>query len=464
MKQLSTNKKNTVDTIQENTRKLIIGNVGAESLVGEPDKLSEKNSAMWTSFSYRLAWLLEKGDILLIPKQISDEFLTYILSLKGLNKEDIYVVVPENVHYKQLLTYETLNAPSLKTQLSTLMEGDKWEVIPYLFDRAVAQLIKDLPVNIKPHVREYFLQGGSEVLNSKVEYRRIAGAYNIPVPEGLNCYTMQELYNAVKELITKTGSVIVKQDLNASGQGNIAITYNNNDESPGAFKTIQINDRSDVETISNNIWEELTGVLNTKLVVETYYETVSVFYAELEVKEGTLRPYLLNHGDMRMEPVWNGFEIPTASLGPYAIGEFICNCTKLTEIVMQRGYVGLINIDGFLTKDGVVMISEINGRTGGSTHVHSVAKDLYGENYGDSYTILTQNKVSIGDTAFGELLNRLKDLDLLASKNKEGVILLNDEQQSKTIEYMVVGESREKAYNLEKAFRTELKKMIGVRA
>lgn len=80
--------------------KLIIGNVGAESLVGEPDKLTEKAGSMWSSFSYRLAWLLEKGDILLIPREISNDFLTYILSIKGLQLDDIHVIVPESVHKK----------------------------------------------------------------------------------------------------------------------------------------------------------------------------------------------------------------------------------------------------------------------------------------------------------------------------------------------------------------------------
>ncbi|WP_147740192.1 MULTISPECIES: preATP grasp domain-containing protein [Bacillus cereus group] len=438
--------------------KLIIGNVGAESLVGEPDKLTEKAGSMWSSFSYRLAWLLEKGDILLIPKKISNEFLTYILSIKGLQPDDVHVIVPESVHQKELLTYETLNSPKLKEELTNLMSGENWEVIPYFFDRSVAQLVKNLPVKIKPHTLDYFRQGGSEVLNSKIEYRRIAGAYNIPVPEGLNCYTTKELYQAIKELIDITGSVIIKQDTNASGQGNIVITYDKRNESPGAYKTLCINHESELVEIHTQIWGDLTGELNTKLVVEAYYETVSVFYAELEVKEGVLRPYLLNFGDMRMEPVWNGFEIPTVSLRPYAIGEFISNCTKLTEVVMQRGYIGLINIDGILTSDGQIMISEINGRTGGSTHVHVVAKQLYGENYGDKYTILTQNKVYIGNKKFGELLKELEVNNLLASKNKEGVVLLNDENQSKSIEYMIIGETREKAYDLEKKFRAFLVK------
>ncbi|OTW93786.1 hypothetical protein BK702_04020 [Bacillus thuringiensis serovar cameroun] len=440
--------------------KLIIGNVGAESLVGEPDKLTEKAGSMWSSFSYRLAWLLEKGDILLIPREISNDFLTYILSIKGLQLDDIHVIVPESVHQKELLTYETLNSPKLKEKLLGLMGGNDWEVIPYFFDRSVAQLVKNLPVKIKSHTLDYFRQGGSEVLNSKIEYRRIAGAYNIPVPEGINCYTSKELNQAMRELIDITGSIIVKQDTNASGQGNIVITYDKRTESPGAYKTLCINQESELEEIYSSIWMQLIGELNTKLVVEAYYETVSVFYAELEVKEGVLRPYLLNFGDMRMEPVWNGFEIPTVSLRPYAIGEFISNCTKLTEVVMQRGYIGLINIDGILTSDGKIMISEINGRTGGSTHVHVVAQHLYGDNYGDNYTILTQNKVSIGNKTFGELLKELEVNNLLASKNKEGVVLLNDENQSKSIEYMIIGETREKAYDLEKSFRAFLTEFI----
>ncbi|MGZ0084354.1 preATP grasp domain-containing protein [Caldibacillus thermoamylovorans] len=437
------------------TQKIVVGNVDGESLVGEPEKHTPEMKILASIIANRLTWLAKENDILLMPYPISKNFLNYVQRLMNVELDSVKCLTPARDSFEaKLLTYETLANSDLQNELRKLMKMNseaKWVVEPYFFDRAVANLARSLNIEMKEHKLDFFLQGGAELLNSKAEFRRIASAYNIPIAEGVNCYSVHELKRALHQYIKKTGSVIVKQDINAGGDGNIVITFDDREQSLGAIQTFNIKQKSELDDLAIQIWNRQIGTRNRVIVVETYYETKSVFYSELEIREGHLRPYLLNFGDMRMEPVWNGFIIPTKSLKEYALSEFVSCSMQLAEIARKRGYIGKINCDGILTTDGRVLITEINGRLGGCTHIHVVAEKLYGTNYGDHYCILTRNKIKVG-YSFVELLEVLDKAGLLVKQaHQEGVIILTeDTERSKTIEYMIVGSSYQKAIELEK--------------
>ncbi|MGZ4106699.1 MAG: preATP grasp domain-containing protein [Tumebacillaceae bacterium] len=441
--------------VADKVQKLIIGNVDGESQVGEPEKLSRESVIGTSIVANRLTWLAKEGDILLLPAPISQDFLNYVTDLMDVERASVQVVTPKGATLEEThtLVYEELANEELIEKLNGMMSENpaKWQAVPYYFDRAVAFLSQHVPVTMNPSLQQYFLQGGAEMLNSKIEFRRIAAAFDIPVPEGINCYTRPELARALRSLIDVTGSVIIKQDYNAGGDGNIVLTRDpNRTQSLGATETHRISSVDEIPQWAETMWNRLIGTRNTILVVEAYYDTQSVFYSELEIKEGGLRPYLLNFGDMRMEPVWNGFEIPSLSLNAYAIGEFASCSMQLAEVARQRGYVGKINCDGVLTSEGKVFFTEINGRLGGCTHIHVVAEHLYGANYGDRYTLLTRNKIKVG-WSFSELLQRLAEANLLVTgPHQTGVVVLTEDlERSGAIEYLVVGDGQEHAKQLE---------------
>ncbi|MBL0389291.1 hypothetical protein JJB07_22120 [Tumebacillus sp. ITR2] len=436
-------------------RKVIIGNVDGESQVGEPERRDRSIVIGSSIVANRLTWLAKEGDVLVLPAPISQEFLDYATNLMNVKKGTVRQLTPEGASLEDVytLTYEVLADKGLVQALGEMMSESEqeWEVLPYYFDRAVAYISTQLPVSMNAAALDYFLQGGAEMLNSKIEFRRIGGAYDIPVAEGINCYSRPELERALYSLLDVTGSVILKQDYNAGGDGNIVLTLDpNRTESTGATQTIQLASKQEVALHAEQLWERLTGRRNTALVVESYHTTTAVFYSELEVKPGVLRPYLLNFGDMRMEPVWNGFQIPPMSLPPYAIGEFVSCSMQLADVARQRGFVGKINVDGMLTASGKVLFSEVNGRLGGCTHIHVVAEHLYGANYGDHYTLLTRNKSKVG-VAFNDLLDLLDAHGLLVKGPHEtGVLVLTEDlERTGTIEYMVVGKGQQHALELE---------------
>ncbi|MRC29992.1 hypothetical protein GH884_17285 [Bacillus thuringiensis] len=447
-------KDNNLEHQKKASRKIIIGNVDGESLVGETKNHTPYMLASASIVANRLSWFVEEGDILLLPYSISREFQEYMCKLLRINPDKISILSPPDSEEEKtkLLTFDILTDERLYEKVRGLAgSNDSIGILPYYFDRAVAQFAQHMNTNVYPHTVEFLLQGGSEVLNSKVEFRRIAASHNIPVAEGMNCYSKNELQKAILALITKTGSVIVKQDVNAGGDGNIVLTKNiDKKESKGAFETIYYDPNIPIEETVSYLWSKLIGFRNTALVIEVYYETVGVYYSELAVSRQNLRPLLLNFGDMRMEPVWNGFEIPTSNMEPYTLAEFISSSTALANVARERGYEGNINIDGLLTDDGKLMISEINGRNGGCSHIHYLAQKLYGENYAKDYKILTRNKIKAGKS-FAKLLDLLQQDNLLVTKEyQEGVIILTEDfARTETIEYMVVGKGDINAKKIE---------------
>lgn len=440
-------------------RKLYIGNVDAESQIGEPEKLTWLMRRVTADTSNRLIWMMDNHDIVLLPFSPSHEFIHYAMNLMGKDPNTISVIVPEGGDEdSQILTYNTVNSKEIKDKINAVVDTeDSLEIVPYFFDRAISVLSQSLPYTQNTDLVEYLRQGGAETLNSKVEFRRIAAANDIPVPEGTNCFTDKELIEAVKKHITDTGSVIVKQDLNAGGDGNFVITQTDQESFIGSSGTYHVNSEKDIEVAAQSLWNELTGSRNHTLVVEAYHKSVSVFYSEVEVYPDRLRPYVLNFGDMRMAPKWNGFEIPTRSLDEYSLAEFISGSTQLAKVAKDKGYVGKINIDGILTDQGDVLFSEINGRIGGCSHIHYIGEKLYGRNYGSSYFFLTKNKVKVpGD--FASLLNTLLDEELLVrNKHETGVVILTEDMRmNNTIEYLVVGNTYDDALSIE----TQLEQVI----
>ncbi|KAA0563501.1 hypothetical protein F0342_11825 [Bacillus sp. CH30_1T] len=439
---------------QNDSRKVIIGNVDGESLVGDISRHTPEMFAAASIIANRLIWFVEDHDILLLPYPVSSDFMEYLCGLMEVDTGTVKHIVPpmRDAHETKLLRYDVLSDHELQLELQNLTNGYKeWGILAYYHDRAVAELTDSIRTKIHPNVNEFLLQGGSEVLNSKTEFKRMAASHGVPVPPGYNCYSQSELFKLISDLIDQTGSVIVKQDVNAGGDGNIVVTTDTSiKNSKGATETLHISEENGIENITDYLWKRLIGYRNNSLVVEVYYQTQAVFYSEYHIGRQELKPTLLNFGDMRMEPVWNGFEIPTVSMNAYSLGEFISNSTVLADIARERGYEGNINIDAFLTMDGELLFSEINGRNGGCSHIHHVAQKLYGVNYADHYMILTRNKIKVGPD-FKELLMALKDESLLVQeKGQEGVIILTEDiGRTGTIEYMVIGKGRERALILE---------------
>lgn len=83
---------------------------------------------------------------------------------------------------------------------------------------------------------------------------------------------------ALEELTVVTDAVIVKQDLNTGGLGNVVVVIGNEVERAlGATQLVRATEKADFRDIAERLWQQLTGPRNTQLVVEVYHPSATSF-------------------------------------------------------------------------------------------------------------------------------------------------------------------------------------------
>lgn len=432
---------------------LILGNVNNENMVGEIWRLTYEKKCFSSVVANRFLWTMNNGDAILLPYRPSELFLQYVFDLIGVDPQSIHIVLPPGSNEDTtLLTFDVLSSPDILDSLRTTIQDPlEWTVTPYYFDRASAWLIEQLAIPLAPGVLNYFRQGGAEQFNSKAEFRRLSAAHDIPVAKGTVCSSTHELEMAIHEFMITTGSVIIKQDFSAGCKGNVVVTSNRSDTSVGAFETIFLETPEKTSHVAQKIWEEMTGARNVLLIVEVYHPLARAYYTELEIPIHGRRPYLLNFGEMRMNPIWIGFEIPCTTLAPYQLSDLLTLSMKLGDVAQSMGFTGKMSCDAICTQEGDIYFNEINGRLGGCTPIHILATHLLGPHYGNNYTLFTRNRVDVGIQTFHELLENLQVAQLLYTQEQDAgvVIISEDTERTHTIEYMVIASDHVAAQKLE---------------
>ena len=161
--------------------------------------------------------------MLLVPYPIRLAFKRYAFDLMGVDPHSVTDVsigrADEDVN---ILTEDVVSSWETVARLQEITRGYPFTVLPYIHDRGVSLLQERLGIanGRAPFVRE----GGVEKLNSKAHFRRFAEEVGIPLAQGTVVSDPSALTQALARLLTVTGSVIVKQDFNAGGEGNRVVT------------------------------------------------------------------------------------------------------------------------------------------------------------------------------------------------------------------------------------------------
>jgi hypothetical protein len=436
--------------------RILIGNVDCEAQVGEPERRTLAENVASSIVAHRLVWLAGPGDLLLMPYPMGRDFKHYTLRLMGVDPTSVGEVntcrVGDDV---VVLTEVVIGSPDTVGRLRELMGGRPFRVLPYFHERGVARLEQQL--GIATERTAFFLDGGAERLNSKVYFRRLAEEIDIPVAPGTVVHSPRSLAHAISRFLPQTGSVIVKQDMNAGGDGNRVVTViPERRHFLGATETVHLNAGGDVPDLAQVWWDRMTGERNRQLVVEVYHDTSVVVYSELDVGEGGAVA-LLSHGEMRMQPLWNGFEIPCQTLRNRNLADFVRCSERLARASGELGFAGKMNCDAAVTTGGEVFFTEINGRLGGCTHIHVVAERLLGEGYMGRHCLLTKNHVPTR-FSFTGLLERLDraGLHFDAAARRGVVILTEDTGRTGTVEYLVIGNTYAEALEDERCLLATL--------
>lgn len=429
--------------------KIIILNVGTEHALG--DHASSTHPI--TRSGWRHAWFADEGDILISPVPVDEDFMHYLGATMGFDAATVTVLSRQ-----RLVTDELLLSEGLLTALREAADsGGPWHLMPCFWTEGVAELAGRL--GIAPRTGLAFAaQRGTDFLNRKTHFRQLAAGAGLPLPDGAVVQTPQTLARAIGQQLTRTGTVIVKQDDGAGGLGNLTLTRGEATALPGSCQTRQVGE--DLPALAAKVWEDLTDRWSHGLVVESYHAATHQFYLEYLIGEDGV-PAFQNSGTIKLRPdtdpaapelVWTGLDIP-AELPPQLSASAHSFALRLATLVAQIGYRGHLNIDAIATETGELVFNEINARWGGGLVAHHLCERLLGARYGDRHALSTLRDVP--PAPLHHVLRVLQEHSLHFSRaTQEGVLVLAcDPLQMNNTECLVIGASRARVAQLEATLR-----------
>ncbi|GGX44667.1 hypothetical protein [Streptomyces chryseus] len=441
--------------------RLIIGNVTSEFMFScALESFGTAGTHKQHAISTRTAWLLREGDALLTHRPLTPEFREYLGAASALDLSTI-TFLSADANDGAFLDHDTLLGEDLVERLRRLT-GPDWQLLPYLHDRTIAELAERLGLSADSHPA-FFAQGGADVFNSKAFFRIWADGLGVPVAPGRVCRSRAATARAVLELLRHTGAVIVKEDFSASGYGNLLFTYDPDIPALGASTTHHVTASATADDIAGLLADTFPAIAATRdfppglrpseTVVEAYYPHSRTLYSEVDVSRPPEEPTLLNHGDMRMEPVWNGFAIPPVDLPVQAEETMIHWSLVMARYLQTTGYRGYVNCDSILTPQGELLFNEVNARVGGCTHVDAAARRLLGEDYLRRVTVLTRNDLPCTD--FAKLAWAIDNDPQLAPRGGAtgALLLVDDAPYTGTVQYLVHGDTPHSAAQAEERLR-----------
>jgi hypothetical protein len=441
--------------------KLVLVNPNSRAMVARWDDVPEDAKDSYLVCANRLLWSLEDGDIAVVPGRVSDAWLAYLAALLGLASPPTVISLRDYPGDGWLAR----DRPELAGILRGLVAGsggaaDQWRLESYVNDRDVAGWGRVLGIGVEESMR--FAQGTADLVNSKSVFRAMATAWGVPVAEGCVVDRGPELVDSVSELLSRTGAVIVKQDVNSGGDGNILVTTLDDCKQVGAHDAVQLA-ATDRDTVARALApfrltaapELPPGSRPAHTIVEVYHPSSRNLYAEMFVPR-TGAPRLMSYSDLRMTQTWVGCITPPQDLTPSLHGRLGAYVQQIATMAQQLGYYGPMNIDAIVNTSGELMFTEFNGRVSGATGIDAIGRRLLGRDYFDRYVLASQ--MDAPAPAFNDLMKVLNESDLLFKRGSHsGVIIYNDTtEEMGTVEYVVVGRDWGEAGNCERGLKKVL--------
>ena len=260
------------------------------------------------------------------------------------------------------------------------------------------------------------------------------------------------------ELLSTGRCAIVKQDFHVGGLGNEIVSPHEGIRPIGAQRVDVCRSREEVAQFFAR--RRVSGSADDRVVVEHYTPDSRSIYAGFHIGDDDVRMY--GHGEMRMTPVINGLITPSAqsSLPPFTA--FLANAARMAESVRMMGYRGQLSVDGVLTPDGDMFLTEFNARSGGATHNHCIMQSLVDVDGRADRIMLDRRRCEL--PPLGSLLATLEDEGIaFDSVKRTGVVITAHDGGAGqgTGDFCVAAEDLNSAELLESAVVTTICKLGG---
>jgi hypothetical protein len=431
---------------------LLVANMKTEEVVGDVASMPADERKFAACGAQRLLWFARDGDVVVVPRMPGDAALDYIATLTGTRRSTLRFVVPDSGAFgTDILSRDRLLSRSCLDGVRAALNGRTADAIVAMCgDAAVATLARDLGITAALPGYGLAAAGGIGLINAKSMFRAIAGGLGAPMPPGWLGDSQAEACGFISEELAAGHCVIVKQDLQSGGKGNVVLSPVPHIRAAGArMPAIVLPGADDVSAYLDERWDWLTDGGRHSIVIERYFTDAVPIFAEFFVDDTGMR--LTGHGEMLMTPTYAGVITPSPRLDPALAADFIETARRLCVPFQAMGYRGTASVDAVLTGGHRIWFSEINCRMGGSSHVHSaIGARVVGPAHRGQRLLLERDGWHV--PSFREAVHRLEAAGLAYDpETRLGVILTCDVVPANgTVKCCVVAEDFDAASKYER--------------
>jgi pre ATP-grasp domain-containing protein/pheganomycin biosynthesis PGM1-like protein len=352
---------------------LLVANMKTEEIVGDLAVMPADERKFAGCGAQRLLWFARDGDVVIMPRRPDEAFLGYVTTLTRTRRSTLRLVVPDSGRYgPDILSRDRLLSRPCVDGVREALDGRTADAIVALCgDGAVAALARELSITAALPGYGLAAAGGIALVNAKSLFRAIAGGLGAPMPPGWIGDDRAGAGQFISEELAAGHCVIVKQDLQSGGKGNVVLSPVPDVRVAGTkLPAVVLPGADAVSAYLAGRWDWLTDGGRHSIVIERYFTDAVPFFAEFLIDDDGIR--LTGHGEMLMTPTYAGVIAPMPGLDRAVEEDFIATAKQLCVPFRAMGYRGTVSVDAILTAGDRFWFSEINCRMGGSSHLHGV--------------------------------------------------------------------------------------------
>jgi hypothetical protein len=387
---------------------LLCANVVSDAYFESPGALADDMHLRGDRLGARMLWSARPDDVTLLSAAPSSAFLDVVARVLGFMPR--IVVVSRSG--KQTLPEAALACPHTMRDLRGMRIR---AVLPYAASLDVYRLGAALGAGIRGPSPAFARSQRVRSVNSKRAFRRLAPILGFPVAPG---YIPQ----LQEPIAPTTRGFIVKERLSGGGLGNRLVSHP----------------------------RELAAAISGGPVVVERFEDMCSWPSVDFVITPQRRVEFRQLSMMRItDHAYDGIVIPAREAAPGLLTDLVRYGRAIGQWWARRGYVGWYDVDGGITKDGRLILTEMNARCTGGTPVDAVARTLLGPDYPSRGYLLSREHLQL--SAAPDSVFRLAAADgLLVSREKPyGVIPMWESPEESALGYLVVGATRKQVRELE---------------
>ncbi|WP_152977674.1 peptide ligase PGM1-related protein [Bradyrhizobium pachyrhizi] len=434
--------------------RVILANTGSAAMAPSAHALSDELLRTNAAAAKRLLWLANGNDILITPTPVTKEFLNYVNSLTGrsnitlLSTSSTPTMRPLPISEKDIAPgsafSSTLRLMASGTQLSCLE--------PYIADEvsiSIARALGHLPVRFSDeNVRVSPV--ATRLLNDKEKFRQFAPDLGVPIANGRNCASTQQLVDTVCKVLSDCESAILKMARHAGGDGNIVVSTSAARSSQGATRSVAAA-KIDVATLRETVHElGLSPTVEEPVIVEEYSENESSMGVHFDVRRDSVD--LVGVASILFNPGYGGAYWSSALLDQLP-GDVLSWCKSLGNYAQEIGYFGPLSVDIVRAKEIGFFACEVNGRHGGFSSIRAVSKAL-GLEFdikNGSRVALSRNCISIA-LRFPDLIDLLqrRQLHYRPADRRGAIVMVEGHQDAGPYDFVIFGGDLEELQAIER--------------